>query len=99
VFGLTRSAIIVLGLVVFCAPGWSPSRAQHRGLSQPGAGDSRDHRAGGRPVRRGDGALLHHSDGGRPLSDAGVDNIRSTSFYGLSFVRVTFKYGVDFYFA
>jgi heavy metal efflux system protein len=26
----------------------------------------------------------------------GVVNIRSTSFYGLSFVRVTFKYGVDF---
>ena len=29
----------------------------------------------------------------------GVVNIRSTSFYGLSFVRVTFKYGIDFYFA
>jgi cobalt-zinc-cadmium resistance protein CzcA len=29
----------------------------------------------------------------------GIDNIRSTSFYGLSFVRVTFKYGVDYYFA
>lgn len=29
----------------------------------------------------------------------GVDNIRSTSFYGLSFVRITFKYGVDYYFA
>ena len=29
----------------------------------------------------------------------GVENIRSTSFYGLTFVRVTFKYGVDFYFA
>src|ERR1700683_2392530 len=29
----------------------------------------------------------------------GVDNIRSTSFYGLSFVRVTFRYGVDYYFA
>ena len=29
----------------------------------------------------------------------GVDNIRSTSFYGLSFVRVTFNYGVDYYFA
>ncbi len=27
----------------------------------------------------------------------GVDNIRSTSFYGLSFVRVTFKYGIDYY--
>jgi cobalt-zinc-cadmium resistance protein CzcA len=29
----------------------------------------------------------------------GVDNIRSTSFYGLSFVRVTFYYGVEYYFA
>ncbi|HBO76694.1 MAG TPA: CusA/CzcA family heavy metal efflux RND transporter, partial [Cupriavidus sp.] len=29
----------------------------------------------------------------------GVESIRSTSFYGLSFVRVTFKYGVDYYFA
>lgn len=28
-----------------------------------------------------------------------VENIRSTSFYGLTFVRVTFKYGVDFHFA
>ncbi len=27
----------------------------------------------------------------------GVDTIRSTSFYGLSFVRVTFRYGVDYY--
>ena len=27
----------------------------------------------------------------------GVENIRSTSFYGLSFVRVTFKYGIDYY--
>jgi cobalt-zinc-cadmium resistance protein CzcA len=29
----------------------------------------------------------------------GVDIIRSTSFYCLSFVRVTFKYGIDYYFA
>jgi cobalt-zinc-cadmium resistance protein CzcA len=29
----------------------------------------------------------------------GVDTIRSTSFYGLSFVRVTFNYGIDYYFA
>ena len=29
----------------------------------------------------------------------GVDVIRSTSFYGLAFVRVVFKYGVDYYFA
>jgi len=32
-------------------------------------------------------------------STPGIANIRSTSFYGLSFVRVTFKYGVDYYFA
>ena len=29
----------------------------------------------------------------------GVETIRSTSFYGLSFVRVTFKYGTDYFFA
>ena len=29
----------------------------------------------------------------------GVEIIRSTSFYGLSFVRVTFRYGIDYYFA
>src|SRR5579863_4840054 len=29
----------------------------------------------------------------------GIDVIRSTSFYGLSFTRVLFKYGVDYNFA
>src|SRR3974377_868000 len=29
----------------------------------------------------------------------GIDIIRSTSFYGLSFVRVVFKYGVDYHYA
>jgi heavy metal efflux system protein len=29
----------------------------------------------------------------------GMDVIRSTSFYDLSFVRVVFRYGVDYYFA
>jgi heavy metal efflux system protein len=32
-------------------------------------------------------------------STPGIDNIRSTSFYGLTFVRVTFKYGIDYFFA
>ena len=32
-------------------------------------------------------------------STPGIDNIRPTSFYGLSFVRVTFKCGVDYFFA
>jgi cobalt-zinc-cadmium resistance protein CzcA len=31
-------------------------------------------------------------------STPGIDNIRSTSFYGLTFIRVTFKYGTEFYF-
>ena len=31
-------------------------------------------------------------------STPGIDVIRSTSFKGLSFVRVTFKYGVDYFF-
>jgi heavy metal efflux system protein len=29
----------------------------------------------------------------------GIEVIRSTSFYGLSFVRVSFKCGIDYYFA
>src|SRR3984885_1079450 len=32
-------------------------------------------------------------------STPGIANVRSTSFYGLSYLRVTFKWGVDFYFA
>ena len=32
-------------------------------------------------------------------STPGIDVIRSSSFYGLSFVRVVFKYGVDYHFA
>lgn len=32
-------------------------------------------------------------------STPGIEVIRSTSFYGLSFVRVVFKWGVDYYFA
>jgi heavy metal efflux system protein len=32
-------------------------------------------------------------------STPGVENIRSTSFVGLAFVRVTFKYGIEYHFA
>jgi cobalt-zinc-cadmium resistance protein CzcA len=31
-------------------------------------------------------------------STPGIETIRSTSFYGLTFIRVTFKYGTEFYF-
>ncbi len=32
-------------------------------------------------------------------STPGISNVRSTSFYGLTFVRVTFKWGIDYFFA
>ena len=70
-FVLTRRPLVLLG------PAGVRRRrhvrlfqAQHRGLSQSGAGDPGDHRAIARPVGRGDGALLHHSDRGRACRDA-----------------------------
>ena len=70
-FGLTRSAIVVLGLLVFCAAGLVAfTRLNIEAYPNPGAGHSRDHRAGSRPLRRGDGKILHDTDGGRALSDA-----------------------------
>src|SRR5436309_11935265 len=33
------------------------------------------------------------------VATPGIQVIRSTSFYGLSFVRVVFQYGIDYYFA
>ena len=70
-FGLTRRPIILLALLVFVGAGaFAFTQAQHRGLSESGAGDPGNHRAGARPVGRGDGALLHDPDGNRPLFHA-----------------------------
>ena len=99
-FGLTRRAIVVLGLLVFIGAGLIAfTRLNIEGVSRSGAGSLGDHRPGRRPIGGGDGALLHNPDGSRALRHSGVDNIRSTSFYGLTFVRVTFKYGIDYFFA
>src|ERR1700752_607183 len=97
VFGLTRSAIIVLGLVVFCAAGLIAfSRLNIEAYPNPA------------PVIleiTAQAAGLSAEEMEKyytiPMEIAlyptpGVGNIRSTSFYGLSFVRVTFKYGIDF---
>src|ERR1700730_468775 len=99
-FGLTRSAIIVLGLVVFCAAGLvaftklnieaypNPAPVILEITAQaPGLSAEEMEKYYTIPMEVG----LYPTPG--------VVNIRSTSFYGLSFVRVTFKYGVDFYFA
>jgi cobalt-zinc-cadmium resistance protein CzcA len=99
-FGLTRRPIILLGLLVFVGAGLIAfSRLNIEAYPNPA------------PVIleiTAQSAGLSAEEMERyytiPMEVAlaptpGVDNIRSTSFYGLSFVRVTFKYGVDYYFA
>jgi heavy metal efflux system protein len=99
-FGLTRRAIILLGLVVFVSAGLvafarlnieaypNPAPVILEITAQaPGLSAEEMERYYTIPMEVG----LYITPG--------VDNIRSTSFYGLSFVRVTFKYGVDFFFA
>jgi len=97
-FGLTRRAIIMLGLLVFVAAGVfaftrlnieaypNPAPVILEITAQaPGLSAEEMERYYTVPMEIG----LYPT--------AGVENIRSTSFYGLSFVRVTFKYGTDFY--
>ena len=99
-FGLTRRAIIVLGVIVFAASGLLAfSKLNIEAYPNPA------------PVIleiTAQGAGLSAEEMEKyytiPMEIAlypvpGVVNVRSTSFYGLSFVRVTFKYGVDYYFA
>ena len=99
-FGLTRRAIIVLGLLVFIGAGLAaffklnieayPNPAPvilEITAQSPGQSAEEMERYYTIPMEVGLAAT------------PGVDNIRSTSFYGLSFVRVTFNYGVDYYFA
>jgi cobalt-zinc-cadmium resistance protein CzcA len=99
-FGLTRSAIIVLGVLLFCAGGLvaftklnieaypNPAPVILEITAQaPGLSAEEMEKYYTIPMEVG----LYPTPG--------VVNIRSTSFYGLSFVRVTFKYGVDYFFA
>jgi heavy metal efflux system protein len=99
-FGLTRSAIIVLGLVVFCAAGLVAfSRLNIEAYPNPAPVilEITAQAAGLSAEEMEKYYTIPMEVGLYPTP--GVVNIRSTSFYGLSFVRVTFKYGVDFYFA
>jgi cobalt-zinc-cadmium resistance protein CzcA len=100
VFGLTRSAIIVLGLVVFCAGGlvaFSKLNIEAYPNPAPVILEITAQAAGLSAEEMEKYYTIPMEVGLYPTP--GVINIRSTSFYGLSFVRVTFKYGVDFYFA
>ncbi len=99
-FCLSRRAIVVLGLLLFAGAGFiafkrlnieaypNPTPVILEITAQaPGLSAEEMERYYTRPMEIG------------LYSTPGIDVIRSTSFYGLSFVRVTFKYGVDYYFA
>src|SRR6202521_3719213 len=99
-FCLSRRAIVVVGLLLFAGAGLvafkllnieaypNPTPVILEITAQaPGLSAEERERDCTRPMEIG----LH--------STPGIEVIRSTSFYGLSFVRVSFKYGVDYYFA
>ena len=100
VFGLTRRPLVLLGLLVFLGAGLfafsklnieaypNPAPVIFEITAQaPGLSAEEMERYFTVPIKVGLAAT------------PGVDVIRSTSFYGLTFVRVTFYYGVDYYFA
>jgi len=99
-FALTRRAIVLLGLLLFIGAGLfaftrlnieaypNPAPVILEITAQsPGLSAEEMERYYTIPMEVGLAAT------------PGVDVIRSTSFYGLSFVRVVFQYGVDYYFA
>jgi len=99
-FCLSRRAIIVFGLLLFVVAGFvaynklnieaypNPTPVILEITAQaPGLSAEEMERYYTRPIELG------------LYTTPGIDVIRSTSFYGLSFVRVTFKYGVDYHFA
>ena len=99
-FGLTRSAIIVLGLVVFCSAGlvaFTKLNIEAYPNPAPVILEITAQAAGLSAEEMEKYYTIPMEVGLYPTP--GVVNIRSTSFYGLSFVRVTFAYGVDYYFA
>ena len=99
-FCLSRRAIVVVGLLLFAIGGYvafeklnieaypNPTPVILEVTAQaPGLSAEEMERYYTRPIEIG----LYRTPG--------IDIIRSTSFYGLAFVRVTFKYGVDYHFA
>ena len=97
---LSRRAIVVFGLLLFTGAGFvayqrlnieaypNPTPVILEITAQaPGLSAEEMERYYTRPIEIG------------LYTTPGIDVIRSTSFYGLSFIRVTFKYGVDFHFA
>src|SRR6202161_1245412 len=99
-FWLSRRAVVVFGLLLFAGAGYfafqklnseaypNPAPVILEITAQaPGLSAEEMERYYTRPMEIG------------LYTTPGIDVIRSTSFYGLSFVRVVFKYGVDYSFA
>ena len=99
-FCLSRRAIVVFGLLLFAGAGLLAFKALNIEAypnptpvileitaQAPGLSAEEMERYYTRPMEIG------------LYTTPGIDIIRSTSFYGLSFVRVVFKYGVEFHFA
>ncbi|MGO9356511.1 MAG: efflux RND transporter permease subunit [Xanthobacteraceae bacterium] len=99
-FGLTRRPIIALGLLVFVGAGiFAFTRLNIEAYPNPAPVILEiTAQAAGLSAEEMERYYTVPMEIGL-YPTPGVDNIRSTSFYGLTFVRVTFKYGVDFYFA
>ncbi len=99
-FGLTRRAIILLGLLVFIGAGLVAfSRLNIEAYPNPAPVILEiTAQAPGLSAEEMERYYTIPMEVGLYIVP-GVANIRSTSFYGLSFVRVTFNYGVDYYFA
>ena len=99
-FGLTRRAIVLLGLLVFVGAGLIAfSRLNIEAYPNPAPVilEITAQAAGLSAEEMERYYTIPMEIGLYPTP--GIDNIRSTSFYGLTFVRVTFKYGVDYFFA
>jgi cobalt-zinc-cadmium resistance protein CzcA len=99
-FGLTRRAIVLLGLLVFIVGGLIAfSRLNIEAYPNPAPVILEiTAQAAGLSAEEMERYYTIPMEVGLYVTP-GVDNIRSTSFYGLSFVRVTFKYGIDYFFA
>jgi heavy metal efflux system protein len=99
-FGLTRRAIVLLGLLVFIGAGLLAfTRLNIEAYPNPAPVILEiTAQAAGLSAEEMERYYTIPMEVGLYVTP-GVDTIRSTSFYGLSFVRVTFKYGVDYFFA
>ncbi len=98
-FGLTRRALIIIGAIVFLGAGGAAfTQLNIEAYPDPAPVILEiTAQAAGLSAEEMEKYYTIPMEIGL-YSTPGIDVIRSTSFYGLSFIRVTFKYGTDFYF-